>query len=508
MIKPPAFASAPVLRLVVLLLLAGPLLTGPLFARSTTVNHGLLKVDLPGAWKIRKGATLTAVSRSHPSSQVLFVSPAPATISADAYLRKGVQGFEKNRKILKTFPARPRSGKTRGGTPFTFWGITSKGAGGVRYSAFYAFKIGSQFQTVILLSGDQAGFNALMKPLGDALDRLVASAPASGATNATAASNSAGASSGPIRPIRGRAYAYYDHVLKAPASWKPKKGRIGGERIFVAGARASGFKTQGGKGEITIGVEIQPVGATDPAAALRSYLYNRAEVGMRRLRPAKLRWKTYANRQGQLSSGQYAGFVMEYSKDHRFLFAGVALVRPDRQSTLLIGSALKINEYDNKYKAANMQSDRNQWMRWYEQLLGMAASVRWTNVPGRDQGRESWLAQKGALRYNKSSSVNSGSTSALFSTKADWKFGGDGSVKYDIERYRSFVDNSFDLYGRPDFSSGYAGNESGGRTARYQVRRQGRQYYLAVRYPSGAASLHNLSLSPFAIDGYRDGCCR
>lgn len=479
-------------------------ITGSLQARSTRVSHGIVTVDLPGSWRLQRGATLTARAADG-KSQVLFVGPVAAGEDASAYMRRGVRAFEKNRKVLKTYPAAPRPGRTRSGKALTFWSMTSRGSGGdLRYAAYYIYTAGGRHQTVIFLTGDERTFQTRLKPISVAME----AGRVTGAANVAGGGSQAVAASGPIKPLRGRALANYNVRLQHPSGWAVKRGRIGGETLFEFPAKGAGFQTQGRDGEIQAALEIQPVAARDPDAALLSFLTKRADVGLHRYRVHKIRsWKKSRARAGRIAAGRYAGFVLDFQKDNRILMAGVALVNPANDTTLLIGTGMLIHEYDRRSHPQRVAADLRTWSRLYDQLLGMAASARWSGAPPRDPGREAWLANKRTLRFSKSRSVSSGSTGAFFSTQAAWDFGSGGSVRYKIDRTRSFVDNSYDLYGRPDFSSGYGGNGRGG-SARYEVRRQGNRHYLSVIYPSGAGSLHQISFAPFAIDGLRDGCCR
>ena len=288
---------------------------------------------------------------------------------------------------------------------------------------------------------------------------------------------------------------FYDFTFTYPADWKARGGAAASSNVFALGRDR-------------VAIEYQLATPTKPHDALADFLRYRAELGLEHNRVRG--WKVAGKRSGTTSAGAtYHDLFLQFTGKRAIFVMGIVVLAPGgRPGAVFLGTGLAADEYETRYMKQVVAKHASNLNKFFPILFSVADSVRWKNVrTERNSAFETWLKQKRTFRYHTEGFQSSGDVSMAFSNRVSWNFGADGGVQYARKHFSSFNDNSFDLYGRPDLSSGYR-NGWGQRKAFFEVHTVGRVHYLAVKYPSGLSTLHLIQQRPFAIDGLRDGCCR
>lgn len=299
---------------------------------------------------------------------------------------------------------------------------------------------------------------------------------------------------GPPLEARSRSN-FYDFTFTYPSDWKPQGGAAASSNVFALGPDR-------------VAIEYQLASPRSPHDALADFLRFRADLG---LEHNTIRgWKVVGKRQGTTAGGSpYHDLFLQFNGKRAVFISGIVITAPaGRQGAVFLGTGLAANEYETRYMKDVVQRKAQGLNQFYKVLYSVADSVRWTDARAtRDTDFENWLIAKKTFHYNTEGFASSGDVSMAFSNRVVWNFLPNNAVRYARKHFSAFNDNSFDLYGKPDFSSGYR-NGWGRGDAFFEVHRVGRIDYLVVKYPSGLSTLHLIGRRPFVIDGLRDGCCR
>jgi len=460
----------------------------------TAIQHGRIQVTLPGDWTKKSGKTLELRSQNYADALLLLVEPASASTDPATYLSDGVQKMEAGRKVLKTFPARPQTGRTKSGVPYTFWGVRSSAASGERFGAYYAFHQGEARQVVILFCGTQETYSQLLKEISASFESLTFKADDAGS----------GVASAPVRPLRGKPYTYFNFNVQIPTDWNLEKGRTGGEAFFLTTAGRLQLQVPGTGETIKTALILEPVRARNAADALLGILTRRTDVGVRYIHNVR-GWKPYFRHTQSVAGGELTAVAWTTKADDQFYTGGAYL--QGNGYALALGTGMRIYKYDLMSNPDKVRHDHNRFVQIVQLLASAAASLNWTGEGDLDQEKVNWLMAKKTLRYSNERSASSGSMTAFFSKQAAWDFHSDRTANYKIESLNTFLDVSTNAYGRPDHSSGSGESNARGNRADFEVRRLGNRHYLILRFANGSGSVHDISFQPFAIDTYQDGCC-
>ncbi|MBE7439603.1 MAG: hypothetical protein HS115_14190 [Spirochaetales bacterium] len=475
-------------------IILGVFLNPALLLADTSVSHGRIQVTLPGDWQKKSGKTLELRPRDHADALLMIVEPASVSTDPATYLSEGVQKMEAGRKILKAFPARPQTGKTKNGVAYTFWGIRSSAADGERFSGYYAFHQGDARQVAILLCGSQETYTKLLKEVSAAFEHLSFQADDSGASTATA----------PLRPLRGRPYSYFNFTMHLPSDWTQEKGRTGGEAFFLTSAGRLQLRVPASGDTMRTALILEPVQARNAADALLGILTRRTDVGVRYIQGVR-GWKPYYRHTQSVNGGELTTVAWTAKGDDQFYTGGAYL--QGNGYALAIGTGMRIYKYDLMSHPDRVRHDHNRFAQIVQLLASAAASLSWTGEGNLDQEKINWLTTKKTLRYSNERSASSGSMTAFFSKQASWDFHNDRTANYKIESLNTFLDVSTNAYGRPDHSSGSGESNARGNRADFEVRQKGNRHYLILRFANGSGSVHDIGFQPFVIDSYQDGCC-
>ncbi|MEQ9363214.1 MAG: hypothetical protein RIF32_03170, partial [Leptospirales bacterium] len=474
----------------------------PITAQQTALNHDRLALEVKGEWQ---SALQNKVLRAQPpfsSAGGIIVQPAVyfEAGTAPAFIDATADRFEQGRRIAKRFPDAPQTGVTQSGVGFAFQTRVSRGSGkDIWYTAYYAFAAGGAFQTVIVLGKTEEVFQRLMQELAPALDgiqvKLAPQNPGSGVK------------------LR-NAHAFFNYSAQIPARWKSDKGPVANLAQFEVSLKRQAYLAE----PFQAAVELQLSRPNSPVAAIVRFLESRVLWNFRGGYSSRTKLKFVNISDGRLPNGlQYVYVVLEkpikYKDDDSYRKAGILVYGPD--CSVLLGSAVQIDNYSRRFKNAQMNADLQAWSGVVSELFAVAGSLQFANREiARAPQTEARLKSKKTLRYSKDVSGQNSKISFFSSTKVEWDFGADGSVRYAVDRHRSFNAYDYDEIGRPDFSSGYMGGSGGGGdgVAQFSVysSEKTQAEYIVVRYPSGLVTFHPLDFqkNQLTIDGFRDGCCR
>lgn len=473
-----------------------------LSATTTPLTHDRLALQLNGAWKTAKQKNILRAQPSFSAAGGIILQPAVQSGigTAPAFVEAVANRFEQGRRVVKKFPAQPRTGVTKSGVGFAFQTRVSRGVGNdVWFSAYYAFSAGAAFQTVIVLGKTEQVFQRLIKELAPPLDDIQIQLAKQNAGRGVALRKS---------------YGFFNYKARLPAHWQSADGPVANVAQFTLKLKRQAYLAE----PFQAAIELQLSRPNSPVAALTRFLESRVLWNYRGSYSSRTKLKLLHASDGRLPNGlSYVHVVLEkpiYLKDDDgYRKAGVLVYGPD--CSILLGSAVQIDDYSRRFKTAQMDADLKSWGGVVTELFAVAGSLTFANDQiKRNPQLEQRLKSKKALRYQKEVSASSSAISFFSSTKVHWDFAGDGSVQYAVDRHRSFNAYDYNEIGRPDFSSGYLeGNAaSGDARAQFSVWRnqKAKAEYIVVRYPSGLATFHPVVFTgnQFTIDGFRDGCCR
>ncbi|MCR9141034.1 MAG: hypothetical protein NXI24_02095 [bacterium] len=469
---------------------------------SSTLSHDRLALKVPGVWQTAKQNKVLRAQPPFTKAGGLILQPAAqfGASTAPAAAAAIAKRFEKGRRVVKKFPDAPQTGVTKSGAGFAFQSRVSRGVGqDVWYTAYYTFSAGGSFQTVIVLAKEQNAFKQLMKELAPALDtievRLEERNPGRGVSLS-------------------KNHAFFNYTAKLPARWRPDEGAVANLSQFEIALKRQAYLAE----PFQAAVELQLSRPNSPVAALVRFLESRVLWNYRGSYSSRTSLKFLSIGDGRLPNGlHYVSVVIEkpikYKDDDAYRKAGILVYGPD--CSVLLGSAIQIDNYSRRFKNAKMNADIKAWSGVVSDLHAVAGSLQFANQNiSRMAGTEARLKSKKRFRYQKEKSASNSQISFFSSTKVAWDFGADGSVRYDIDRHRSFNAYEYDEIGRPDFSSGYMEGSQGsqGEPAKFGVysNRNSNKEYIVVRYPSGLATFHPVQFQgqQLTIDGFKDGCCR
>ncbi len=471
-------------------------------AKKTPLNHDRLSLELNGEWQSAKQNKILRAQPPFSSAGGIIMQPAAlfGDGTAPAFVQAAANRFEKGRRVAKRFPDTPQAGVTKSGVGFAFQTRVSRGAGkDVWYTAYYAFSAGAAYQTVIVLGKNEAVFQRLMKELAPALDGIQLSLEARD----------------PGKGVRlSKQHSFFNYSARVPANWKPEQGAVANLAQFEIAQKRQAYLAK----PFQTAIELQLSRPNSPVAALVRFLESRVLWNYRGSYSSRTKLQLVNINDGRLPNGMdFVSVVIEkpikYKDDDSYRKAGILVYGPD--CSVLLGSAIQIDNYSRRFKNAEMNADIKTWSGLVTGLFAVAGSLSFQNQNiARSTATEARLKAKKSLRYNKERSAHTSEISFFSSTKVAWDFAQSGAVRYSMDRHRSFNAYDYDEIGRPDFSSGYMEGEQGSRDAPAQFsvyrHKKTQREHIVVRYPSGLVTFHPVSFAGnrLTIDGFQDGCCR
>ena len=473
--------------------------------QSTSLDFSRLRLEAPGKWQVARSEQMLRAQPPFSDQGGIILQPATAFGFGAAHevALAVANRFEKGRRILKSFPKTPRTGLSKSGAAFAFLSRLSQGKNEQDrwYTAYYTFSTGAQFQTLIVLGRNAKVFDQLVRELATPLDQIEVSWPE---TN-------------PGKGVRlARDFSFFHYKTQLPGHWQADEGPVANLAQFKLGIERKAFLAE----PFQAAMDLQLMQPPSPIVALVHFLENRVLWNFRGSYSSQTKLQLLNASDGRLPNGlRYVSVLIEkpikYKDNDAYRTAGLLVYAPGNAGSILLGTALPIDNYSRRFKNAEMNADIRAWGQAIQELYAVAAQLSFDETAvARDLDAENLLKKQARFRYAREISASSGDVSFFSSTKVHWDFAGDGGVQYSIDRHRSFNAYDFDSLGRPDHSAGYftgvAGSDQNG--AQFSVwqnpARQAR--YIIVRYPSGLSTFHPVSFAEggLRIDGFVHGCCR
>ncbi|MCB1305661.1 MAG: hypothetical protein KDK37_15340 [Leptospiraceae bacterium] len=465
-------------------------------APGSEIRFHRLSFTLPGAWKSTpQGKLLLLQSTEFPGALMMMAQPSDLrTWTIRGYLENGIQGMEKQegRRLIKAFPVSVAEGMTQSGHGFAFQTrVTTNSKKSMRYAAYYAFTTGARFQTIIVMATSAEQLKALLAGPCKAFDDV-----------------SVHLDTVTVQRYKGAAHSFFNYSLQQPGHWKREDSPYSNLSVFRSYNLPGSNYVFGNANRFVIEYELQPGKAVSPVAALESYLTKRSTLyykGWTRPQDAP----TIARiDELQLEDGSIVtGLALQQTNDDRF-YLGAWMVSGPGYS-LIVASGFKLFRYDLIKRNSTAQIEHNAWYEFYKNLLQIVASVEWNSNVVRKPDAEQALIANRQFRFNRERILSGDSISVFSSNQISWDFFEGNRVQYKMDKFTSF--NDYDVNpstGTPDTSSGFLTREGKGKDATFQVWQSAKTLYILVMHPAGIATFHPLTLSPFTIDGFQNGCCQ